>query len=315
MNYNYCCPCCCNFFSDYYKKNNTIVDNHTKSNKKLFLSNGHDLIFPLRIEWANLNCAILSVLRFFLSEDDLLKKLRNGEKSNFNNVSNKKLFEFNFAFLSNYVETHKNIYSSTSFLIGKILNSKENKNYNYDIYNMIQNFDINSDDNDTNPQSIFSEFIKYFFFDDFYIIEKASQSNTQDLLNINMYINMTIKKKDYDYSYTSKYFLMYNYDSDKTNLEENITIKQENGQIKKYELIGSIWICGNFENQSLKGTDFVLLLPVFNKNKEKIGYVKYQFNNVSDVKSLEEWIKIDNFEKFSNTRPVVVIYKNIENQK
>ena len=58
------------------------------------------------------------------------------------------------------------------------------------------------------------------------------------------------------------------------NPRETISIKQEDNSIKEYELIGAMLECGDHINADLNKitrTDFVLILPVYDKNKKKKG--------------------------------------------
>ena len=88
---------------------------------------------------------------------------------------------------------------------------------------------------------------------------------------------------------------------------ENISIKQEDTSTKKYELVCGIVQAGDFKNVS--DTDDAVILPVYDKNKQKKGYAAYQFNKILDIKPLEYWIKLDNFSGFRNPMFKVLVYK------
>ena len=110
---------------------------------------------------------------------------------------------------------------------------------------------------------------------------------------------------------TNKYYLLFNSSNDKIKINEFIEKKQFNNTKKKYELIGIIGVCGNIENTTLGGTDFVSILPVYDKNKVKKGYVIYQFNKRSEIMSIDELNKLERFGNWENPRFHLLIYKNV----
>ena len=90
---------------------------------------------------------------------------------------------------------------------------------------------------------------------------------------------------------------------------EKISITQKNGAIKEYELIGLIGLCGEIVHTSVSRTDTVLIVPVYDKNKNKKGWVKYQFNEVSEVHDLQYWKNVNNFNGWKNPFFFKYIYK------
>ena len=56
-------------------------------------------------------------------------------------------------------------------------------------------------------------------------------------------------------------------------------------------------------------TDTVLIVPVYDKNKNKKGWVKYQFNEVSEVHDLQYWKNVNNFNGWKNPFFFKYIYK------
>ena len=88
---------------------------------------------------------------------------------------------------------------------------------------------------------------------------------------------------------------------------ENIFIKQEDTSTKNYELVCGIIQAGDHKNVSK--TDDVVILPVYDKNKQKKGYAAYQFNEILGLKPLEYWIKLDKFSGFGNPMFKVLVYK------
>lgn len=90
---------------------------------------------------------------------------------------------------------------------------------------------------------------------------------------------------------------------------EKISITQKDGTIKEYKLIGLIGLCGKIVNASVSGTDAVLIVPVYNKNKNEKGWVKYQFNEVSEVHDLQYWKNVNKFNGWGNPVFFKYIYK------
>ena len=106
---------------------------------------------------------------------------------------------------------------------------------------------------------------------------------------------------------TNEYILFFYSVGTKTTPIENISIKQKNNSTKNYELVCGIVQAGDFKNVSK--TDDAVILPVYDKNKQKKGYAAYQFNEILGLKPLEYWIKLDKFSGFGNPMFKVLVYK------
>ena len=155
------------------------------------------------------------------------------------------------------------------------------------------------------------------------ILKKQGHYNNEcnNILNVleNTYNSYEILAKFVQLLFYEKFFFFFEYLicrnlglNKNYKVSESIKIKLLNGPIKSYEICGIIGVCGELK-EDIKKTDFVLILPVYDENDIKKGYVKYQFNSVSDVKSLKYWNEVDNFSNWKNPRPFVMIYKEKSN--
>ena len=110
--------------------------------------------------------------------------------------------------------------------------------------------------------------------------------------------------------FTNEYLILKNYNHD-TNykVEENIKITLLDKSTKCYEICGIIVMCGDIENHTKNRTDTVLIVPVYDKNKVKKGYVFYQFDKISKIMSVDELNKLDNFGGLGNPMFYIMIYK------
>lgn len=282
------CGCCCSK----KKNNNTTNDNRDEYDYNYFLNSGTQYGSPLNIKWANCNCAILAIIRFLLSDKDLLDK-----------ILNKKI--------SDHIKDDPKINSSqfldkTSELFKKILKNKGN--YNVEINEIINILGL---EKTIDAHSFLWNFINIYFYENFEVTNTTNIGRHIQTV-IDPYCNL-LKQKD-----TNDYWAILNprqYDSkhiNKIKLEEFIDKKQNNNSIKKYELIGVIGVCGNFDSENaLKDRDFVSILPVFDENKLKKGYIIYQLNNKSKVMSIDELNKLENFGGWDNPRFHILIYKKV----
>lgn len=275
--------------NDDYNNDDEDSNSENEENNKYYLNSGYDIDLPLNILWANCNCSYLGLFRFFLSDKYFLDKLINKKTSIFTEFSKKGK--------KNTIERIKNnseTINKTSELFKKILSSKAN--YNKEIDEIL---DVISKEHVNRASEILFDLINFYFFETFYFI-KNNVSTTREYIN------------DFEDKYdTNDYFVFYNIENKKVEIKEIIERKQINNSSKKYELIGIIGICGNIENTTLSGTDFVSILPVFNKKKVKKGYVIYQLNDRSDIMTVDELNKLERFGNWENPRFHLLIYKNV----
>lgn len=269
----------------------------SKNNNKYYLNSGYDIDLPLNILWANCNCSYLSLFRFFLSDNYFLDKLLNKKTSIFTEDQKKKETIIK---VIKKIQNNSEIINKTSELFKKILNNKAN--YNKEITEIL---DIIAEKHNCEVSTQFLGLINFYFFETFYLTEFNKYNSKYQ------YSTYQWPKNLDDINNTNKYYLIYNPSKDKIKINEFIEKKQFDNTEKKYELIGIIGICGNLEETSLSGTDFVSILPVFDKNKVKKGYVIYQFNKRSDIIYIDELNKLSKFGSWENPRFYLLIYKNI----
>lgn len=281
-----------------YNKDDEENNSENDENNKYYLNSGYDIDLPLNILWANCNCAILSIIRLLISHKYFLDKILNKEICDFaKNESCNNLFY--------------NVLDKNSDLFKEIIKCK--KDYNVQL-NQIFNIYF-PDEKVTNPYRILLKFINTYFQENFLVkyIDKVVTKVGTKIITSEPIIDFYKKiQNSYD---TNDYWAVYNGNSsngiEKIKLEENLFKKQADNTIKKYELIGIIGICGNVKDTSITDTDFVSILPVFDKNKAKKGYVIYQFNKRSEIMSIDELNKIERFGSWENPRFHLLIYKNV----
>ena len=233
------------------------------------------------MEWYNCNCAMLVVFRFLLS-DKVLERLTS-------KITSKKPMDEKEI---NNLRT-KNIFDK----ISSIFNDAQSKkgNYNKKIYNILRTIERGNKKSDIEIENeiresggIFINFARIYFSDLFMITNDGGKN--ENIITYNVHLNEFTA----DIHKTNEYiFLGYDFYKKGETPIENISIKQEDTSTKKYELVCGIVQAGDFKNVS--DTDDAVILPVYDKNKQKKGYAAYQFNKILDIKPLEYWIKLDNF--------------------
>lgn len=188
-------------------------------------------------------------------------------------------------------------------------------NYNKKIYNILRTIETENKKHDIvrdiekeirESYNIFLNFVRIYFSDLF--INLITHSGIE--WNAIAHSDIPLNKITADiHNKTNEYiFLIYNkYTKNKTTPIENISLKQKDTSIKKYELVCGIVQVGDHKN--LFNTDDAVILPAYDKNKQKKGYVAYQFNEILGLKPLEYWIKLDDFKGFGNPMFKVLVYK------
>ena len=283
-----CCDWCDESCCDWCDK--------TKYNEEYFLNSGVNINVPLNLEWYNCNCAMLVVFRFLLSDKVLLERLTS-------KITSKKPMDEKEI---NNLRT-KNIFDK----ISSIFNDAQSKkgNYNKKIYNILRTIERGNKKSDIEIENeiresggIFINFARIYFSDLFMITNDGGKN--ENIITYNVHLNEFTA----DIHKTNEYiFLGYDFYKKGETPIENISIKQEDTSTKKYELVCGIVQAGDFKNVS--DTDDAVILPVYDKNKQKKGYAAYQFNKILDIKPLEYWIKLDNFSGFRNPMFKVLVYK------
>ena len=286
--------CCCDWCDE--EKYFLNSSDETKYNEEYFLNSGVNINVPLNLEWHNCNCAMLVVFRFLLSDKVLLERLTSKitskkpmYKEEINNLETKKIFD----------------------KISSIFNDAQSKkgNYNKKIYNILRTIERENKKSDIEIENeiresggIFINFARIYFSDLFMITNDGGKN--ENIITYNVHLNEFTA----DIHKTNEYiFLGYDFYKKGETPIENISIKQEDTSTKKYELVCGIVQAGDFKNVS--DTDDAVILPVYDKNKQKKGYAAYQFNKILDIKPLEYWIKLDNFSGFRNPMFKVLVYK------
>ena len=292
-NFSRCCCNCCD--EEKYFLNSS---DETKYNEEYFLNSGVNINVPLNLEWHNCNCAMLVVFRFLLSDKILLERLTSKitskkpmDEKEINNLRTKKIFD-KISSIFNNAKSKKGIYNKKIYNILRTI-ERENKKSDIEIENEIRE-----------SGGIFINFARIYFSDLFMITNDGGKN--EDIITYNVHLNEFTA----DIHKTNEYiFLGYDFYKKGETPIENISIKQEDTSTKKYELVCGIVEAGDFKNVS--DTDDAVILPVYDKNKQKKGYAAYQFNEILDIKPLEYWIKLNNFSGFINPMFKVLVYKCI----
>ena len=292
-NFSKCCCDCCD--EEKYFLNGS---DKTKYNEEYFLNSGVNINVPLNLKWYKCNCAILAVFRFLLSDKVLLERLTNKitskkpiNEKEINNLRTKKIFD-EISSIFNNAKSKKGIYNKKIYNILRTI-EKENKKSDKAIEDEIRE-----------SWGIFLNFVRIYFSDLFINLISYDGREVEEIAPYNISLN----KFAADMHKTNEYiFFGYDNKTNNTTPIENISIKQKDTSTKKYELVCGIVQVGAHEDVS--DTDDVVILPVYDKNKQKKGYAAYQFNEILGLKPLEYWIKLDNFGGFRNPMFKVLVYK------
>ena len=324
---DWCDKCCCDWC------------NETKYNEEYFLNSGYNINVPLNLKWYKCNCAILAVFRFLLSDKGLLKKVTNPDQNSvtdkekfskikelFYNITSKK-GNYNEMMYSIINLNEENFYFDTMDILLYCLNT-----YFEDIFNMqytshsiykprgesgiAENFSIlDIESNEVTHPFDFKDGKqdKEIFMKSNNLQEEEANKIIEELTGTTNFI-----KEEFS---TNKYISLYSpnispglFEKPTVNGKEykdfeKISITQKDGSKKDYELIGLIGLCGKIEETNKSEIDTVLLVPVYDKEGNKKGWVKYQFNKVSEVHGLQYWKDVDNFDGWKNPTFRHYIYK------
>lgn len=296
-----CCKCCGKSYNNYSVSQNN-VSNNDFNNEELYLKSGIKINIPLNIEWANFNCSYLSIFRFFLSDNYFLNKILNKQFSTFDDVNI--YYDYVIETIKKAIDNYKksNIENKISNLLNNMLKIK--KNYNTEIKNILKILVANFNTYKYQVSNILGPLLDNFFFEKCYSNMSYDNGNCK---KSEVFIDIDKMNK---LEFTNEYLILKNYNHD-TNykVEENIKITLLDKSTKYYEICGIIVMCGDIENHTENRTDTVLIVPVYDKNKVKKGYVFYQFNKRSKIMSFDELNKLDNFGGLGNPMFYIMIYK------
>ena len=293
-NFSKCCCDCCD--EEEYSLNS---GNETKYNEEYFLNSGVNINVPLNLKWHNCNCAMLVVFRFLLSDKVLLERLTNKitskkpmyekDKKEIDNLRTKKIFD-EISSIFNDVKSKKGIYNEKIYNILRTLGTA-NKKPNIEI-EIRESFEI------------FLNFVRIYFSDLFINLISYDGKEKEDFFIYDVHLNELTAG-----THKTNEYIFFGYDNQTHNTTpiENISLKQKDNSTKKYELVCGIVQAGDFKNVS--DTDDAVILPVYDKNKQKKGYAAYQFDKILGLEPLEYWIKLDNFSGFRNPMFKVLVYK------
>ena len=293
------------------------------------------------------NCSAIAVFRFILSDKVLLEILLNGNKKtlneNLNLNQNSMILSDPFSKISQLFKNilkSKNNYNDmmydiiNSLKINNIFDSGEILDrclyiYFKDLFNIEETTHTIYQNNNSKNFEIadatsFEVFRHFCFHDETYklkqlmkkykkteeeaeeIIKKLTENNTKvikDEINTSEYLCLSTSPTGCGYLKKPEV------NGEEIKNYEKISITQKDGTIKEYELIGLIGLCGEIVSTSVSSTDAVLIVPVYDKNKNKKGWVKYQFNEVSEVHDLQYWKNVNNFNGWKNPFFLKYIYK------
>ena len=333
-NFSKCCCDCCD--EEEYFLNSS---DETKYNEEYFLNSEYNINIPLNLKWYNCNCAMLAVFRFLLSDKGLLKKVTNPDQNSvtdkekfskikelFYNIRSKK-GNYNEMMYSIINLNEKDFYLDTMEILLYLLNT-----YFKDIFNMqytlhfigkvkgefgiAENFSIsNSEQNEVTHPFDFKDEKRYkeIFMKSNNLQEEEANKIIEELTGTTNFIKEEFSTNKYISLFTCPTGLGFLKKPTVNGKEykdfERISIPQKDGSNKDYELIGLIGLCGKLEETNKSETDSVLLVPVYDKEGNKKGWVKYQFNKVSEVHDLQYWKNVDNFDGWRNPIFKHYIYK------
>ena len=342
-NFSKCCCDCCDE-EEYFLNSSDEI----KYNGEYFLNSGVNINVPLNLEWSRYkdgwNCSAIAVFRFILSDKVLLEILLNGNKRTLNKNLNldqdsmilsntfpkiSELFKKILKSKNNYNDMMYDIINSLE--INEIFDSGDILDrclyiYFKDLFKIEQIFhalcqDKNSKNFKIEDSTSFDVFKHFCFHDKTYqlmkyynktkeeaeeIIKKLTENNTKvikDEINTSEYLCLSTSPTG------GGYLKKPNVNGEEIKNYEKISITQKDGTIKEYKLIGLIGLCGKIVNTSVSGTDTVLIVPVYDKNKNEKGWVKYQFNEVSEVHDLQYLKNVNNFNEWENPFFFRYIYK------
>ena len=292
-NFSKCCCDCCD--EEEYFLNSS---DETKYNEEYFLNSEYNINIPLNLKWYNCNCAMLAVFRFLLSDKVLLERLTNKitskkpmDEEEINNLRTKKIFD-EISSIFNNAKSKKGIYNEKIYNILRTIEKANGKS------------GIGIEDEIQESLAIFLNFVRIYFSDLFINLISYDGEEKEDFFISDVHLNELTAG-----THKTNEYIFFGYDNQTHNTTpvENISLKQKDNSTKKYELVCGIVQAGDFKTVS--DTDDAVILPVYDKNKQKKGYAAYQFNKILGLEPLEYWIKLDNFSGFRNPMFKVLVYK------
>ena len=256
-NFSKCCCDCCD--EEEYFLNS---DDGTEYKEQYFLNSGYNIDVPLNLKWHNGNCAMLAVFRFLLSDKVLLERLTNKitskkpmDKEEINNLRTKKIFDE----ISSIFDNAKSKKMNYNKKIYNILRTIETENKKHDIVRDIEK-EIRESYN------IFLNFVRIYFSDLF--INLITHSGIE--WNSIAHCDIPLNKITADLHNKTNEYIFLGYTNDTKNMTtpiENISLKQKDTSIKKYELVCGIVQVGDHKNL-FKMLLFYQLMIKINKKKD-----------------------------------------------
>lgn len=311
------------------RENNNFVEKKVANGLKVseetsqnyYLDSGIDIDVPLNIMWGNNNCAVLCVYRYFLSNKFFYDRITSKTETKPEKIlyvteseKNRRLKKFRKEIGKFNVFLDKN-----SDILKEALTKK--RDYNKEIKQAMEQVS-----HQIGCCYDALEFLECFFWhyclEDFQFIRSDfSNSEIRYYINDSNYeqIENGFLLQDDTIKIVGKYIFFYNTLDRKIKIKNQLKIKLSDSSVKKYEINGIFGFAGNYYKNK-KGDlisneadcDYCLIVPVYDKNKNKVGYIKYQFDERSEIRDLDYFYNLENFRGFKNPFFIEFIYREKE---
>lgn len=330
------------------KKNNSEIKIFNLS--EVFTESGQPLKHLKNIKWENSNCCLLSIIRLFYCINIIYEYIRSTETEDIDKLFNEFILNLdenesdyndelekeknNNITTKNILITFKNLFKelkiSNNVKTQSLLNEifiilKKNKNILIkdtidDIFELIFTLLFN------NQQITRIKKKKTQSYDHFLKINIIDENilKIQDVIDNKIKTNL--QKKIY-LLYTPNILVIKNNSRLKRHLDKeiinketrlqisefiNIPIYNKNGEFikkEKYILKGVIFDSGVENNKSC--SDFSCVVPVFDNEKNKLGYIYSALNEISDIYPLDYFNKCDNIKGFKYPHPIYIFFEKL----
>ena len=330
------------------EKNN--LENKIFNLSEVFTESGQPLKHLKNIKWENSNCCLLSIIRLFYCINIIYEYIRSTETEDIDKLFNEFILDLdknesgytdeleegknNNITTKNILITFKNLFKElkisnnvkTQSLLDEIfIILKKNKNILIkdtidDIFELIFTLLFN------NQQITRIKKKKKQFYDPFFTINIIDEN----ILKIQDIIDNKIKtdlQKNIFIINTPNILVIKNNSRLKLHIDKgiinketrlqisefiNIPIYDKNGKFKKkenYILKGVIFDSGVENNKSC--SDFSCVVPVFDNEKNKLGYIYSALNEISDIYPLDYFNKCDNIKGFKYPHPIYIFFEKL----
>ena len=330
------------------KKNNSEIKIFNLS--EVFTESGQPLKHLKNIKWENSNCCLLSIIRLFYCINIIYEYIHSTETEDIDKLFNEFILNLdenesdyndelekeknNNITTKNILITFKNLFKelkiSNNVKTQSLLNEifiilKKNKNILIkdtidDIFELIFTLLFN------NQQITRIKKKKKQSYDHFLKINIIDENilKIQDIIDNKIKTNL--QKKIY-LLYTPNILVIKNNSRLKRHLDKeiinketrlqisefiNIPIYNKNGEFikkEKYILKGVIFDSGVENNKSC--SDFSCVVPVFDNEKNKLGYIYSALNEISDIYPLDYFNKCDNIKGFKYPHPIYIFFEKL----